>query len=154
MIDYIKNLILGNEYSEGQANVKDEERQLQVATCALFLELAHSDDVFTIEEKEFIESKMKEKFNLDDKTVTQLIELSTKKTEQSISLYEYSEIINTHFNNHSKYEILKNLWRLVFADGNLDAYEEHFMRKITGNLRMDHSEMISAKLEVKDEIKK
>ncbi|MEN8194647.1 MAG: TerB family tellurite resistance protein, partial [Bacteroidota bacterium] len=151
MIDYIKNLILGKENSEGQSMIVEDEKRLQIATCALFLELAHSDDEFTVEEEEFIKSTMKEKFNLDDETVAELIDLSIQQTKHSVSLYEFTEIINEHFNNHSKYEILKNLWRLVFADGKLDAYEEHFMRKISGNLKMEHSDMIASKMEVKAE---
>jgi uncharacterized tellurite resistance protein B-like protein len=153
MIDYLKNLLTEKiNYDEITVQL-DNEKRVQIATCALFLEVAHSDDDFSIEEKEFIESTMKEKFKLDDKMVSELIELSMQQTERSVSLYEFTEIINQIFDQNSKFEILKNLWRLVFADGKLDQYEEYFIRKISGNLHMEHSDMIAAKMEVKAENK-
>lgn len=151
MIDYLKKLLLEKTNNGEQVVTLDNEKRVQIATCALFLEVANSDDDFSVEEKEFIESTMKEKFALDDKTVSELIDLSLKQTEKSVSLYEFTEIINQIFDQDSKFEILKNLWRLVFADGTLDKYEEYFIRKISGNLHMEHSDMIAAKIEVKSE---
>lgn len=151
MIDYLKKLLLEKTNNGEQVVALDNEKRVQIATCALFLEVANSDDDFSVEEKEFIESTMKEKFALDDKTVSELIDLSLKQTEKSVSLYEFTEIINQIFDQDSKFEILKNLWRLVFADGTLDKYEEYFIRKISGNLHMEHSDMIAAKIEVKSE---
>ena len=153
MIDYIKNLLTGKINDDEIIVQLDNEKRVQIATCALFLEVAHSDDDFSMEEKEFIESTMKEKFNLDDKMVSELIDLSMRQTERSVSLYEFTEIINQIFDQNSKFDILKNLWRLVFADGKLDQYEEYFIRKISGNLHMEHSDMIAAKMEVKAENK-
>lgn len=153
MLDYLKKLLTEKTNNGEQTVELDNKRRVQIATCALFLEVANSDDDFSIEEKEFIESTMKDKFNLDDKTVSELINLSIKQTEKSVSLYEFTEIINQIFDQDSKFEILKNLWRLVFADGTLDKYEEYFIRKISGNLHMEHSNMIAAKMEVKAENK-
>ena len=153
MIDYLKNLLTGKINDDEITVQLDNEKRVQIATCALFLEVAHSDDDFSMEEKEFIELTMKEKFNLDDKMVSELIDLSMRQTERSVSLYEFTEIINQIFDQNSKFDILKNLWRLVFADGKLDQYEEYFIRKISGNLHMEHSDMIAAKMEVKAENK-
>ncbi len=152
MIDFLKTLILGNTSNSEVEQSGDDERRVQIATCALFLELAHSDDEFTIEEEDFIKSIMKKKFELDDQTVNELIELSIQQTEKSVSIYEFTDIINQHFNNASKFRVLKNLWRLVYADGKLDKYEEYFMRKVSGNLKMEHSDMISSKMEIETEL--
>ena len=151
MIDFFKKMITEKEIVDLAAEPTNEKKRLQIATCALFLEVAHSDDDFSIEEKIFIESTMRDKFNLDEQTVSELIELSMKQTDKSVSLYEFTEIINQHFDKNAKYEVMKNLWRLVFADDNLDKYEEHFLRKISGNLHIEHSDFIAAKLEVKAE---
>lgn len=151
MIDYLKKILLEKTINSEQTVTLDSDKRVQIATCALFLEVANSDDDFSVEEKEFIELTMKEKFSLDDKLVSELIDLSIKQTEKSVSLYEFTEIINQIFDQDSKFEVLKNLWRLVFADGTLDKYEEYFIRKISGNLHMEHSDMIAAKMEVKAE---
>ena len=152
MFEFLKSMIAEQQNDETAVPLNDKKR-IQIATCALFLEIANADDEFSIEEKGFIESTMKKIFNLNENMVAELIDLSIKQTEKSVSIYEFTDIINKGFNQNHKFEILKNLWRLVFADGKLDQYEEYFMRKISGNLHMDHSDMIAAKMEVKEEIK-
>ena len=154
MLGFIKNLISNNDSSSNNAvtNRYSTETQLQIATCALFLEIANSDDDFSIEEKVFIEKTMREEFNLDDELVMELLTLAKQQTDESVSLYEFTDIINKSFSRDEKLIILKNLWRLVFADGTLDKYEEYFMRTISKNLHLEHSDMIAAKLAAKDEM--
>ena len=151
MFGFLKEIITDNENSNDSKNSK---LQQQIATCALFLEMANADDEFSIEEEEFITDTMKNVFNLDDNLVHELIKLAEQKTEESVSLYEFTDIINKTFSYSEKYNILKNLWRLVFADGKLDKYEEYFMRTITKNLHLEHADMIASKLEAKNESEK
>jgi len=136
------------------SNKYNSETQLQIATCALFLEIANSDDDFSIEEKDFIEKTMREEFNLDDELVTELLTLATQQTDESVSLYEFTDVINKSYGRDEKLIIIKNLWQLVFADGTLDKYEEYFMRTISKNLHLEHSDMIAAKLEAKGKYNK
>ena len=156
MLGFIKNLIANNDTSSDNSisDKYNSETQLQVATCALFLEIAHSDDDFSIEEKDFIQKTMKDEFNLDDELVDELLDLATQQTDESVSLYEFTDIINKSYERDAKLVIIKNLWRLVFADGKLDKYEESFMRTISRNLHLEHSDMISTKMEVKVENRK
>ena len=152
MLGFIKNLISNvDDANNSVSNKYSSETQLQIATCALFLEIANSDDDFSIEEKVFIEKTMRNEFNLDDELVSELLALATQQTEDSVSLYEFTEVINKSYGREAKLVIIKNLWRLVFADGKLDKYEEYFMRTISRNLHLEHSDMIATKLEAKEE---
>lgn len=141
-----------SEQISDEQNDLIEYKKLQIATCALFLEVANSDDEFLDTEKEKIVETMKNIFDLDNKHVQMLIEASNESVQKSVSIYEFTEIVNRYYDYDQKYEIMKNLWRLIFVDKRLDAHEEYFMRKITGNLHLDHSDMISSKLIVKKEL--
>lgn len=151
MLGFIKNIISKSDTTNEVSNIYNTETKLKIATCALLLEVANSDDDFSIEEKSFIEKTMKDEFNLDDQLVKELLELAEKQIDDSVSLYEITEVINKSYNRDEKIIILKNLWRLVYADGKLDKYEEYFVRTISRNLHLEHSDMISAKLEIKKE---
>lgn len=154
MLGFIKNLITNSENRNEVSNKYSEETQLQIATCALFLEIANSDDDFSIEEKVFIEKTMRDEFNLDDELVNELLALATHQTDDSVSIYEFTDVINKSYSRDAKLTIIKNLWRLVYADGKLDKYEEYFMRTISRNLHLEHSDMIATKLEAKEESSK
>ena len=153
MLEKIKELLLGTgeeENSDVRKNANTDER-LQIATGALFLEVANSDEDFTSEEKEKIVSLMKKIFGLDEYHVNELLKLSNEKMEKSVSLYEYTNVINENFSDEEKYRIVKNLWRLAFVDGKVDRYEDHIIRTINTNLKLPHSDFVAAKLEAKDE---
>ncbi|MDA3861894.1 MAG: TerB family tellurite resistance protein [Melioribacteraceae bacterium] len=123
MLEFIKKIISNDETQTEVTSKYNSETQLQIATCALFLEIANSDDEFSIEEKTFIKNTMRDEFNLDDELVKELLSLATLRTDESVSLYEFTAIINSSYGRDEKLIILKNLWRLVFSDGKLDKYE-------------------------------
>jgi len=153
MLNFIKNFLTNNTNTDNIDLVYSTDEKLQLATCALFLEVANSDDDFSKVEKQFIIKTMKKQFQLDDNLVEELIEGSKVQTEKSVSLYEFTKIINNSFNKQEKIAIVKSLWQLVFADGVMNKYEEYFVRKISNNLHLEHSEIIAAKLEAKKEAK-
>lgn len=98
MFGLIKTLLTGEkENSEEIIENVSHEKRVQIATCALFLEVANSDDNFAKEEKENIYNSMKEIFGLEDEYIKELITLSKEQIKHSVSLYEFTGIINDHF---------------------------------------------------------
>ena len=86
---------------------------------------------------------------MDDDHVEMLMRASASTVERSISLFDFTSIINQYCSFEQKFDILTNLWKLVYVDKRLDAYEDNFIRKITGNLQLSHNDMIAAKMEAK-----
>ena len=155
MLGFFKDLFSDEKKFESNMELEQyisDNKKVEIATCALFLEIANSDDEFSAEEKKIVFATMKKTFNLSDDYVTELIKLSEEQVKKSISLYEFTEIINSRFSENQKYEVLKNLWRLIFVDKNLDAFEEYFIRKISNNLHLSHKDLMAAKMEVKREL--
>jgi len=81
-----------------------------------------------------------------------LIELSKAKLDESISLYEFSKTINEHFTTDDKMVLLKNLWRMIYADKKLNQYEDHLIKMIGGMLQMEHKKIINAKMLIRKEL--
>ncbi len=85
--------------------------------------------------------------------VDELIELSEERIKKSIDIFGFAITINENFSRDEKFELLKNLWRLIYTDDTLDMNEDHLMKKIANTLNMEHSDIIAAKFMVKEEIK-
>lgn len=151
MLDFLKDLF-SKEESVNEESI-NRNHLIQIASCSLLIEVANSDDDFTSDEKNRIIELMKAQFNISTHDVKNLIKQSEEQINESVSIYEFTEIVNAQLNNEEKYEIVKNLWRLAFVDGKLDKYEDYYIRKITNNLNLSNQDRISAKLEVKDEVK-
>lgn len=148
MLDLFKNLLGNQETSESVPEI-DHEQQIQIATCALFIEVANSDDDFTEDEKKHIIELMKDQFGLNNDEVNELIELSEEQIKESVSLYEFTEIIDKNFSREEKLEVVEQLWKLIYLDDQLHQYEDYFIRRICSNLHLEHEDLIAAKLSAK-----
>jgi len=151
MIKYLKEIF---KQRIEKSEPADNNRKLQVATCALLIEIAKADTEFTEDERKKIISVMKNTFNLEKDYADELLELSEEKIKESISIYEFSTTINQNFSKEEKFRLLENLWRLIYIDETLNAHEDHLIKKIGNTLNMEHKDIINAKLIVKEEKKR
>jgi len=138
--------------TENSALSMQIDRQIEIATAALFIEAAYSDENFSAEEKQLISKMISSQFSLSPEETKDIFEIAEEKIQKSVSFYEFTSVLNTELNNEQKYKIIKNIWRLIFADKVITSHEEHYIRTISRNLLLEHSDFISAKLEVKKEL--
>jgi uncharacterized tellurite resistance protein B-like protein len=156
MFEYLRKVLLPEQSSEELkvSSTKTNSSKYQVATAALLVEIAKADGDFSDDERKRIIDLMKKEFSLDDKCVNELLELSEQKVRDSISVYEFSSVINENFTQQEKLELLKNLWRIVYEDGKLDSHEDRLIKIIGSTLNLEHKDVIGAKLFVKQELGK
>lgn len=156
MFEQLKKIFLQNGKEESitdeVSHISKDSNKIKLAACALFIEMAKADGEFADDEKNFIVSEMKNLFDLDDSCTDELMQLSEKKVDESISIYEFSSIINSTFTHDQKIDMLESLWRLIYRDKKLTAYEDQLIKKIGGTLNLEHKEIINAKLLVKEQL--
>jgi len=156
MFEYLRQIILPDlsEKSHNEFGTKTSFKKYQVATAALLIEIAKADGDFSDEERNRIIDFMKNDFDLDDECVSELLKLSEQKVKDSISVYEFSSVINENFTQEEKFELMKNLWRVIYEDGKLDSHEDQLIKIIGSTLNLEHKDIIGAKLFVKQELGK
>jgi uncharacterized tellurite resistance protein B-like protein len=156
MFEYLRKILSTEQTSIKTAisSPKMTTKKYQVATAALLIEIAKADGDFSKDERKRIIDLMKNAFDLDDECVDELLELSEQKVKDSISVYEFSSVINESFTQQEKLDLIKNLWRIIYEDGNLDSHEDRLIKIIGSTLNLEHREIIGAKLFVKQEMGK
>lgn len=85
-------------------------------------------------------------------TVEESAEIVTEALEQQKKhhdLFQFTSAINEHYSQAEKFELLKNLWRVAYADGRVDAYEEHIIRRLADLIHMPHNQFIKAKIDAR-----
>lgn len=148
MFDRIRALIGGR--SEGAGGGRE---RVHVATAVLLLEMAHSDEQFHDMEEVLIRDLLQRKFNLGEESLAEVLELARRERQSSLDLFQFARDINESFTPEEKLEMMETLWRIIYADGVLDKYEDYLVRKLATLLRLSHREMIEAKLKVLDEVR-
>ena len=150
MFNRIMSLLQG----ESPADEESRFERVQVATCALLLEVAHSDGHYQAVEAKVVHDLLGEKFNLSPSAVAELIDYSHQHREESLDLFQFAREINEHFTREEKADVMEGIWQVIYADGTLDKFEDAIARQLATLLRLDHKDVIDRKLKVIEEVKR
>ncbi len=129
-----------------EADEKDDPRRLQIATCALLVEIARIDSQFTGEERERIVKIMRNRFRLSEEDATDILQAAEEEVRDSVHLWRFTHLINRNFSIPEKEEVVELLWRVIYEDGRLDRYEDHLVHRIASLLNLTHKQLIDAKM--------
>jgi uncharacterized tellurite resistance protein B-like protein len=122
-----------------------DQHGLQLATAALMFEMLRADDDEHPEERNTLEQALKKCFALSETETRQLAELAEREATESVSLYQFTGLINGHFSPAEKIRVVEMLWQVAYADARLDRYEEALVRKIAELIHVPHREFMRAK---------
>ena len=146
MLDSIKQFLKTiTADSESDKTAVLSSQQVQLASAALLIEVATIDQHFDKAEFDKLQLLLTETFALSREEVAELVELAKQKSSESTSLYQFTQLINRHCDYQQKYQLVCNLWHMAYADGVLDKYEEHIVRRIADLIHVSHSDFIRAK---------
>ncbi|HHO76248.1 MAG TPA: TerB family tellurite resistance protein [Deltaproteobacteria bacterium] len=149
MIERLKRFFTVNTGAGTSDNKKNDRRDILVASCALLLEIATIDGEFSETEKGLILSIVKDEYGLDEKDALALVEDARKEVEQSIDLWQFTNLINKNYSLEQKIRIIETIWMVIYADGRLEKHEDYLVHNLADLLRLDHKHLIDAKLKIK-----
>ncbi len=134
------------EWLAGNPETQQEEISVELAACALLVEVMAADDEWAREEEVSIAKLLANTLGLADSQATALIQEAKKHHKDASDLYAITKKINSVYSPEQKFELVENMWKVAFVDGDLDRYEDYMIRKISELLYVPHSEFIRAKL--------
>lgn len=145
----LKKILLKTSEIDSVTQLQNEFERIQIATCVILLEVAKSDDEFSSIEKTTVTALLRKQFKLSPDAVEELIEIANQKRDESIDLWQFTNLINRNYTKEEKMKIIEAVWKVIYADRKLDKYEDHFVHKLAKLLQLKHHELIDAKLKVK-----
>jgi uncharacterized tellurite resistance protein B-like protein len=128
--------------------------RLQVAVSVLLLEVAGADSEFSAGECEKVIDLLRERFGLDQEDAEELIRVAQERREETYDLYQFTKQINECCSVSEKEQIIREIWRIIYADQNLDAHEDYLVHKLARLLNLTHQQLIEAKMDVREELHK
>lgn len=118
---------------------------VQLAACALLLELAHADGEFTIEERQHIERTLVRHFGLDDATGGELLRLAEAERAQSLDHFQFTRLIAAEYDLGQKMVLAEVMWGVILADGRLSDHEAHLVRKMASLMQLEPAYLAQAR---------
>ena len=108
-----------------------ERRHLQLAVAVLLHEARRADYAEGHEEEtRRAQAALTELFRLDAASATELLEQGKARAQQLSSFYAPVSVVKRDYSMDERITLVEHLWRIAFADGNLNPYEDHYVRKI------------------------
>ena len=120
-----------------------------IASTCLLLSIAKSDEIIDSNEIISIKEIVIDFFNLEKKDLDDLIKICIKNLENSTDLYEYSKVLNESLSYQDKIDFICCAFEVAYSDGEFHYLEEHFIKKISNTLNVQHADLINAKQEMK-----
>ncbi|TWO69891.1 TerB family tellurite resistance protein [Caenimonas sedimenti] len=128
------------------AGASTTEHTLELATAVLLVEVMRADPALGAEERLAVVEALRAHFHLAEDELARLVELAEEKARGSNDFFQFTNVINDRFSHPQKVGMVEAMWRVAFADGHLDAHENHLISKVAGLLHVTHGEYIAAKL--------
>lgn len=124
--------------------------QKHLAFAALLVEVAMADHHFNDAEHQSLIVAIERKFNLPHSTILELVDAARHETSNSTAVQPFTQLIHHHCSYQEKFELIKAMWEVAYADGHLDKYEDYTIRKLAELLYIPHTEFIRARNLVKN----
>jgi uncharacterized tellurite resistance protein B-like protein len=145
MLQAIKDFVERQIISPTEDGSRDSEHALRLATAALLVEMSRQDDQVYKAEREAATAALSEHFGLDMEEVATLYVLAEAEADDATDYYQFTSLLKEHLGQQQKEQVIELLWQVAVADGHIDPYEEHMVRRIAELLYLPHSAFIRAK---------
>lgn len=129
---------------------RDEEHALQLATAVMLVEVMRSDARFDPDERQAVLSALREDFDLNADEAERLTELAQATAAKAGDLFAFTSRINAHFDMPQKLRMLEQMWRVAYADGQLDAHERHVTWRVADLLHIPEGAYVHARIRARE----
>ena len=151
MLNNIKHFFEKN-FMQESFSVEQNESQMRLAAAALFIEMMMQDGDIQETEKQMILNVLQQQFLLSSEQSIDLYRLAEDEIKAATDYHQFTRLIAKAFEQPQKIQLIENLWRVAFADNQLDKYEENMVRKIADLIYVPHKDFIQAKHRVQQSL--
>ena len=122
-----KDLI--NLFTKPQDQVNQSFDRMEVlALTAIFIRIAKLDGTFDINEREKIKELIIKRFEFNDDNTENVLNMAARLEGQSNDNVQFIKVIKENIAYEERFNLLKDSWILVMADGKRTYEEDGFMR--------------------------
>jgi len=149
MLNPLKSLMTSFFMPDEPAGPSRAQR-LQLATAVLMVEVMRSDANIIPAERAQTLATLRQHFALNDDALMPLMAQAEQTAKIANDYFHFTSAMNDDFTQDEKIQVVEYMWQVAYADGALDAHENHLISKVAGLLHVTHGEYIGAKMRAKE----
>lgn len=126
------------------------QHTIELATAALLAEMARIDGEIEPRERDVALQAIGAKLGLSEGEAAELLALADQEARQATDYYQFTSLINRHFDAAQKMRVIELMWRVALSDGEIDAHERHLIRRIADLIHVPHADLVHAQLRARE----
>jgi len=126
-----------------------ETNKTTLYSSCLMLYIAKADETLDKEEVNIIKEILIDYFKINEENAENIIKLSLKDLERATDIFQYADFINKKLHYKDKLDLVKCIFEVGYADGELHYLELHYIKTIANLLNLERQDIIDANLEIK-----
>jgi uncharacterized tellurite resistance protein B-like protein len=126
------------------------EQHLQLATAVLFLSMVRADHEIRQDEHRVLVRAVRDVLGLGDERALSLIRLAEQDETRLTPLSEFVCQLRDWLPYEQKKNTLEGLWRLAYADAELQGHEEYLVRKVADLLGLSTADLMETKIRARE----
>lgn len=151
MLDKIKTFF-DTFFAASDEATASVEHQLNLAAAALLLEMSAQDQKVSEREIATVRQALLAHLDVSEHELDELYQLAQEEKQEATDYHQFTRLIAEHYDQDKKVHLVELLWRVAFADAELDKYEEQMVRKICDLIYVSHKDYLQTKLRVMEEL--
>lgn len=120
----------------------------ELAAAALLVEVMASDYEHHPEEHRVLRHLLEKQFELDAADAEALVEEAIAAHDDATDYFHFTRVINEQYDAAQKEALIEAMWKMAWADEDIQAVEQHVIRRIASLIHVPHQAFIAAKLRV------
>ncbi len=146
MLKRLQDLFAAFEQPE---EVPEPYRQ-HLAIAILLLEVAKADHDLQRPELDRLLNVLERQWVLSGDEAKALLQEAIEEVDAHVSLHEHLKVINSQLDFGQRRLLIRNLWEIACADGEIHHWEEHLIRRLAGLIGVPHKDFILGRNQVMD----
>lgn len=148
LMKFVKDSLAENP----QQDQASHDQAIRIATAVVLLDVAYADDRMSSGEQSKVVEHMRTAFDLGEEEARELLDMADEIRRETIDHWHMTSQIRNSTSFNDRMEIVRTMWRIVYADGNFHQYEGYLVRKLSDLMGIEHRRMIEAKIAVREQL--
>lgn len=124
---------------------EDREEALRLATAVLMVDVARADYVFEESEFDQVLKLVELHFGLTPDQAAELVNTAGSEADELVEVHRFTKLLHEQLSDEEKAQIVALLWKIAYADGRLDKYEDSLVLKISDLLYVSRGKVMQLK---------
>ena len=130
---------------EDAVDTEERDEAIRMATAVLMIDVARADHVFEEAEFDRILQLVQTHFQLPAEQAAELVIAANDEADNLVSAYDFTKVLHDHLDHDEKARVVGLLWKIAYADGRLDKYEDSLVLKISDLLHVSRGRVMRLK---------